>query len=142
MPRATANIAETQKFSLKTCIGGYVVVRRLTWGEKIERRIMTGGMQVKTDNRKRSSGVEGYMQFVTEESTKFDFARCIIDHNLEDETGRKLNLGNVMDFRSLDPRIGEEIDSILNDLNNFEVEDENLGNSPTEPELPLSYEGQ
>jgi hypothetical protein len=66
------------------------------------------------------------MQLITEESTLFDFKHCILEHNLtKDEAGEQpLDLTNKMDLRMLDPRVGEEIDAWLSELNNFEEDDE------------------
>jgi hypothetical protein len=48
----------------------------------------------------------------------------VVDHNLEDADGRKLDFRNLADFDNLDPRIGEEIGKLLDELNNFEDEDD------------------
>lgn len=125
MPRATANITETEKHDLKTCEGGYIVVRRLTYGEKLERRAMTSHMSVETGGKGKD--FRGEMQLVNETATLYDFQRCITDHNLEDENEKKLNLGAINDIKRLDPRVGEEIDELLSKLNNFE-DDEESGN--------------
>lgn len=125
MPKATSNISETEKFDLKTCPGGYVELRRLTYGEKLQRRAMVSGLKVSSGKGKDFSGE---MQLVNEQATVFDFQHCIVDHNLDrDDEGNKLNLHNITDIRSLDPRIGEEIDDLLGKLNNFD-EDEEEGN--------------
>jgi hypothetical protein len=65
------------------------------------------------------------MNLVSEQATMFDFERCIVEHNLEDEDGRLLNLSSISDVRKLDPRIGEEIDEHLSSLNNFEEDEGN-----------------
>ena len=121
MPRATANVGETEKHDLKSCPEGYILVRRLTYGEKLQRRAMVSNMKIETQKGKQNFA--GEMQLVNEQATLFDFQLCIVDHNLEDENGTKLNFSKMSDVKKLDPRIGEEIDTILSDLNNFE-EDE------------------
>jgi hypothetical protein len=123
MPRATSNIQDTQKFDLKTCEGGFIEVRRLSYGEKLQRRAMTANMKIEAQKGKKDFA--GEMQLMNEQATMFDFQKCIVDHNLEDENGTKLNLGSVSDIRRLDPRVGEEIDTILSDLNNFEDDEGN-----------------
>lgn len=121
MPRATANIQDTEKKELKSCPEGYIVVRRLTYGEKLARRAMVSNMKIETQKGKKDFA--GEMQLVNEQATLFDFQNCIIDHNLEDDQGTKLDFGKMAHVKMLDPRIGEEIDQILSELNNFE-EDE------------------
>lgn len=123
MPRATADATATERKELKTLPEGFVEVRRLTYGEKIERRAMVSYMKVEAQKGKKD--FSGEMQLVNEKATVFDFQRCIIDHNLEDENGTKLNFGNVADIRRLDPRVGEEIDDLLGELNNFEEDEGN-----------------
>lgn len=123
MPRATANIQETERFELKSCPEGFIVARRLTYGEKLERRAMTANMRVEAQKGKKDFA--GEMQLVNEKATMYDFQKCIVDHNLEDEDGNKLNLGTLNDVRRLDPRIGEEIDNLLGELNNFEEDEGN-----------------
>lgn len=123
MPRATANIQETERFELKSCPEGFIVARRLTYGEKLERRAMTANMRVEAQKGKKDFA--GEMQLVNEKATMYDFQKCIVDHNLEDEEGNKLNLGTLNDVRRLDPRIGEEIDNLLGELNNFEEDEGN-----------------
>jgi hypothetical protein len=125
MPRATANVNETEKHELKTCPDGWIEVRRLTYGEKLERRAMTSGMTVEAGKGK---DFKGEMQLVNEQATLYDFQRCIVDHNLEDENGNKLKLGSIVDIKRLDPRIGEEIDEYLGKLNNFDEDEESSGN--------------
>jgi hypothetical protein len=123
MPRATANIEEKHKRELKSCPEGYVEARRLTYGEKLQRRAMVSGLKVKAGEKGKKDDFAGEMQLITEESTLYDFQHCVLDHNLEDENGNKLNLTLKADIARLDPRIGEEIDQFLSELNNFE-EDE------------------
>lgn len=123
MPKAVANISTTEKKELKSCPEGFIVVRRLTYGEKLERRAMVSYMRIAAE--KNQKDFAGEMQLVNEQATIFDFQKCIVDHNLEDENDNKLNLASANDIKRLDPKIGEEIDGILSDINNF---DEDEGN--------------
>jgi hypothetical protein len=58
-------------------------------------------------------------------ATQIDFQSCIVDHNLEDETGRKLDFRSFSDIDMLDPKIGEEISTLIDELNNFAPPTEN-----------------
>lgn len=127
MPRATASLDPEDKVELKTCPGGFVVLRRLTYGQKLARSEHVGKLTVEMKT-KRKGGTTGVMDMMQRASTLYDFKMCIVDHNLEDENGIKLDLTNPQAIDSLDPRIGEEISSLIDDLNNFE-EDEEEGNS-------------
>jgi len=134
---ATSNTAETIRKDLKTLPGGYVVLRRLTYGEKIQRRAMVSGMKVRGGSKSRD--FEGEMNLVNEAATMFDFQRCVVEHNLEAELKgpmglvegdeapaqtRPLDLSKAADIKLLDPRVGEEIDGYLSEINNFEEDEE------------------
>lgn len=124
MPKAISNNQDTTREELKTLPGGYVVLKRLTYGEKLQRRAMVSGMKIRGGGK--SKDFEGEMNLVNEQATLFDFQRCIVEHNLEkDDNGTLLNFSNIQDIRVLDPRVGEEIDELLNKLNNFEDDEEN-----------------
>lgn len=123
MPRATTDASMTERHELKSCPEGFIVARRLSYGEKLERRAMMSGMKVETGGKGKDFA--GEMQLMNEQATLYDFQKCIVEHNLEDENGNTLNLNSVTDIRRLDPRIGEEIETILGDLNNFEVDEGN-----------------
>jgi len=134
---ATSNNAETIRKDLKTLPGGYVVLRRLSWGEKLQRRAMVSGMKVRGGNK--SKDFEGEMNLVNEAATMFDFQRCIVEHNLEaeiqgpmgvvegdepPEKTRPLDFSKAADIKLLDPRVGEEIDDLLSEINNFDEDEE------------------
>lgn len=127
MPIATSNNQDTERHELKTCEGGFIRARRLTYGEKLQRQAMVSNFRIQAGGK--SKDFQGEMNLANEQATLFDFQRCIVDHNLErpgpgDGEPVKLDLGNVNDIRQLDPRIGEEIDTFLSKLNNFEEDDE------------------
>jgi hypothetical protein len=128
MPKAISNNQDTERHDLKSLPEGYVVLRRLTYGEKVQRRAMVSGLKIRGMGSGKKD-FEGEMNMVNEQATLFDFQRCIVEHNLEkDDNGTLLNFANIPDIRMLDPRVGEEIDSLLDKLNNFE-DDEESGNS-------------
>jgi hypothetical protein len=130
MPRAVVNTDDTVKKELKTCPDGFVILRRLSFGEKLSRRAMVSSMRVETG---RGKDFSGEMQLVNEKATAFDFQKCIVEHNLEDAHGNMLDFRNSVHIQMLDPRIGEEIDTYISELNNFDEEDEGgMGNLSTE----------
>jgi hypothetical protein len=128
MPKATANIAEPERHELKSLPEGFVLVRRLTYGQKLERRAMSSNASAETQGRSGKGNLKLTMQMVNQAATLFDFTHCIVDHNLEGDDGQKLNLSSPMDIQKLDPRVGDEIEKILDGINNFEEDDEELGN--------------
>lgn len=122
MPKATTNIQDTERYELKTCEGGFVELRRLSYGEFLKRRQMSTNLALKSGAGK---DFEGVMELANEKVTEFEFANCIVDHNLEDENGEALDFRKVHHLKMLDPRIGEEISTYINKMNQF---DEDLGN--------------
>ena len=134
MVLATANLEETQRLDLKSLPGGYVEARRLTYGQKIQRRSMTSALTLKSQGK--SKDFEGEMNMINLEATIFDFSKCIVAHNLEKEINQNtdqvqtvpIDFNNKEDVKRLDPRVGEEIDEFLGKINNFDEEDSEEGN--------------
>jgi hypothetical protein len=118
MPRATVNAAVTERHDLKSLPDGYVVLRRLTYGQMVQRRAM---MKLSVETGKNKD-FKGEMAMASEEITRFEFTHAIVEHNLEDESGRTLNLGSPVDFAALDPRVGTEVETLITKMNNFDDE--------------------
>lgn len=133
MPRATVDPAYTERKDLETCPGGFVVLRRLSYDEYLTRREQSARMAIerteapKRGPRRGRRGVDDsktIVEMLAKENAFYEFSHCIVDHNLEDEDG------NTLDFRSrdamimLDPRIGEEIATYIDEMNQFEVLDD------------------
>jgi hypothetical protein len=78
--------------------------------------------------RGQAASSETEISMLQKAATQIDFQHCIVDHNLEDENERKLDFRSFSDIDSLDPRIGEEISSLIDEMNNFASEEE-VGNS-------------
>ena len=126
MVRATVDTEEIIHHDLKSLPEGFVKIKRLSYGAKLHRRAMVSKMTIQGGGKK--SDFAGEMSLINEAATQYDFANCIVDHNLDDAEGRKLNFKSVQDITSLDPRVGEEIDKYINELNNFEEEDDEVPN--------------
>lgn len=122
MVKATVS-NQTQAFDLKSCDGGKIVLRRMTYGQKLERIELATQQVIKaeTDRRGRPSnaGAEMDVKMLQRAVAEYEFSRCIVDHNLEDEEGNKLNFGNPNTLNVLDPRVGDEISQLIEDMNNF-----------------------
>lgn len=129
MPRAVIDITP-ERFELKSCPGGYVEIKRMPYGRWLHRTDISMQMQIEMEERKarnsrgpRTADLKMQNQVVT----TYEFAQCIIDHNLEDETGQKLDFKNPRALDILDPRIGNEIGDLIKDLHELSAEEE--GNS-------------
>jgi len=125
MPRATVNTQNTQHHDLKSLEGGYVVLRSLTYGQIVQRRAMLT-LSVEGSG-KANKDFRGEMAMANEQITRFEFAHAIVEHNLEDESGRTLDLSRPVDFDALDPRVGQEIEELISDMNNFDDEEDPQG---------------
>ena len=119
MPKATVS-TETQRFDLKSCPDGWVELRRMTHGQRLHRQDIAMSMNMEANQRTKTASMN-----VTPAQTRvaqFELKTCVVDHNLEDEGGRKLNFGNPADCDQLDGRIGEEIGSYIETLHDWETD--------------------
>lgn len=120
MPKATATVEAIRK-DLVTCPpDGFVMLRQLTYGEYLKRRDMAQRMEaVQGEDGRSPTG----MQVVVNSAAvaMYEFGNLIIDHNLEDENGKKLNFNDHQDVVKLDPRIASEIEKYITDMNEFEA---------------------
>jgi len=112
MPIATVT-KNTERLDLTTLPEGYVVIRRMSFGEKLARQDEMLHMKTGLDNQLE-------MSVSNKTTTLGDYANLIIDHNLTDENERKLNFKNPTDVMNLDPRIGDEIGAFIDKINSFE----------------------
>ena len=117
MPNALA-VANVVRHTLKSLEGAYVDIKRMTYGQKLERQ---GMIKVNFEMSKgRKDDMRGQMEMANRIATYYEFKNCIVDHNLTDDQDNKLDLSNPFVIDGLDPRIGEEINGLINDMNNFE----------------------
>jgi hypothetical protein len=123
MPRATLDTSTTVRKELKTLEQGYVVLRRMSYGDILQRRAMQMQMTMALDNKKNASMD---VQMDDGRVSQFEFSKCIVEHNLTDDRDRLLNLSDPVVFRSLDPQIGQEIEGFIEELNNWEKAEEDF----------------
>ena len=138
MPVGTVT-SEPQRFELKSLPavgdepGGFIFAKPLPYGMKLERRDKSTIMrlQQKIGGKKKSRNQDEEMQTVEIESISswasgFDFGFCIVDHNITDVNGEKLDFASPMTLKILDPRVGTEIEEILQELNGDEPDVDEL----------------
>jgi hypothetical protein len=124
--RATV-LKTTERFELKTLPGngpeeaGWVELRRLSYGEKVRKDSDAMTMRFKSDDGP-GKDVTPEVSMINEQVTLREFALCIVDHNLEDDKGTKLDFRRPDHVRSLDPRVGDEISQLIGAMNDFERE--------------------
>lgn len=134
MPRAVVNINDIQTYKLKSCPpDGEVTLRRMTYGQKLSRQ--QNAVKTTVEQQKGSRNSKMNLDMLQHAATLFDFRACVVEHNLEDDNGQKLNLTLATDIDRLDPRVGEEIAKRIDEMNNFE-DDLEESDFPSGSELP------
>lgn len=136
MPLAVVMEEPTRK-DLKSCPGGYVEIRRMIYGEKLQRRAYNSKMEMKM--QRGSKDATSIIDIFKEESELYDFAHCIEGHNLTkmvDSAGQPckadapgaheepLDFKKPADVKLIAGRIAEEIATYIDEINNFELDDE------------------
>lgn len=123
---------DTETFKLKTLPGAFVTLRRMSYGQILQRRSL---MKLTFTSQGKGKSAEGEIAMANKKVNLFEYQTCIVEHNLERVEGQLLNLGNAVDVEMLDPKVGQEIEKYIEKLNNFEDEDagdEDPGNSDSE----------
>lgn len=126
MPKATVSAA-VEHYELKSLEGAWVELKRLSYGQKQTRQDMVTKLAVEATPSKRGSRqqeMKGIMEMSAAAVTEFDFKHCLVDHNLFSDDEETVKMVFPRDMELLDPRVGEEISSLMDSLNNFEVEDQ------------------
>ena len=115
MVKAVVDVAPSGQIDLVSLPGGWVQLRKLSYGEMLERQDMAMKMAVEADQKSKS--VEATVEAAQGLVTNYEFARAVVDHNLEDENGNKLNFRNPADIQRLDPQVGGEISELIDNMN-------------------------
>lgn len=124
MPRATVN-QEATKVDLTSLPGGFVMLKQLPFGQMLSRRDKAARYLQEVNPRAAKDDISKIqIDILNEASRIYDFKHCIIDHNLEDDQGNKLDFGNAMTLQVLDPRVGAEIEREIDKLNRDDFDDE------------------
>jgi hypothetical protein len=138
MPIATRVGVPTKRFELKSLEGGFVVLRRMTFGEKMQRKALLAKpkMEIK-GGRARNQDISAELEFLNRKVTEFEFATVIVEHNLtylanpDDSASESLlNFKDPKHLEMLDGLVGDEIDEYITTFNDFEG-DEGVGKSST-----------
>lgn len=136
MPRATVIVTPVREY-LTTLPAqgdeeaGWVELRRLSWGEKLQKDAEAMKMRFAADPNDPKKSMDAEVSMVSVNASMLEFARCIVDHNLDDggmpdkdgnptREPRKLDFRKPSDCQLLDGRVGEEISQLIGKLNDFE----------------------
>jgi hypothetical protein len=140
MPNATVDPTDFEHKELKSLADAWVNVRPLPYGMVLQRRDKASKMYMEANpGKSRAQAAQEMARFeietMNEWATLFDYKYCIVDHNLEDKNGNKLDMGSPLVLKQLMPKVGAELDQIISELNDLE-EDEDFTTLPsgTSPE--------
>lgn len=130
MPVATVDSKQFERFELKSLPpDGFVMLRPLPYGMKLSRRSKATRMMMRSSTQGRNAAQNQEQVFEVESmdewAVAFDFQYCIGEHNLQnpDETLIDFSKNTHLKIRMLDPRVGSEIEKLLDKLNNDEDEE-------------------
>lgn len=125
MPIAVV-IQSSEEYKLKSCAGGIVKIRRMTFGESLVRKDMMASVAMEMQNRssKGNDSMKLQMDLLQEKTTLWEFANLIVSHNLTDSNDKLLDFKNPANVKALEGRIGDEIQQYINELNSFEENEE------------------
>lgn len=127
MPVATIDPEKYERYDLKTLPEGYVMLRPLPFGMKLERRDKATKMSMEAATGRQSRGQDNTQKFELETLSKwsraYDFKHCIGEHNLQSPDGNLLDFSNPMTLSLLDPKVGSELESLIDSLNEDESEE-------------------
>ena len=129
MPKASLDPTAI-RHELKTCPGGYVELRTLSFHEMEMRKDIAGRMyqEARADTRKGGTEEEkqrAYFESMNVAVTEFEFRNCIVDHNLyvDDAETQLIDFSKPMRTWTLHPKIGEEISLAIEKLTRIEEDD-------------------
>jgi hypothetical protein len=116
MPRATVSV-EPVTCKLKSLPDGSVTIKKMSYGDTLARSDLQMSAPMQNAN---GGNPEITFQTSPKDTVLFDFRKCLIDHNLEDESGTKLDLTSPQGLDKLDPAVGTEVAELIDKLNSGE----------------------
>lgn len=120
MPKATIS-QETVHKDLHALPEGWVELRRMPYGQWLHRQELAMRMSIETQGGQRSNqGIKGEMVMANQAVTQFEFTQCVVDHNLENDAGEKLDFRSAQTMQLLDPKVGNEIAQYIMELHEFD----------------------
>lgn len=144
MPRATIDSTETERFELKSLPAngdeeaGWIELKKLSYGQILARRDMATKMAIEgVGANSKEDDIRVTTDVIQKVVTEFEYKNCIVKHNLEDANGNLLNFGNPKSVADLDPKVGQEISQLIDDLNQWDADLTGKDEATSEAELEL-----
>jgi hypothetical protein len=109
---------EPQTVDLRTCPGGFVELRRMTYGELMTSQDLAYQIQMKASEVDPDAPEMG-LNITRMAIIEYQLKTCVMNHNLEDEAGRHLDFRQSRDCHLLDANIGQEINDAIEKMHNW-----------------------
>lgn len=123
---------EATRYFLKSVGGAWVDLKPLPYGQLIERRDKASRMSMEAGKGRNSDNARMDIDLMQAQSRLYEFQHCIVDHNLSDDQGSKLNFSMPSTLNLLNPKVGQEIEQLIDDMNQLEeVDEENFIPAPS-----------
>ena len=128
MPKVTVDPESYDRFDLASAPpDGYVMLRPLPYGIKLARRSKATKMMMRSkggNTPKQAQDQDQIFELGTEDewAAAHDFQYCIGEHNLQNADGTLIDFqrNTQMAIKMLDPRVGSEIERLIDKINNEE----------------------
>lgn len=129
MPKATVSTVPIAH-PLTTLPEGFVKIRRMSYGELLASQDMAYQISVKQSEASDGDPDMG-VKMTQAAILEYQFKTCIVDHNLEDDSGQMLDFRQPQAVHLLDPLIGQEINSIIEKTHRWDKKFPNLSTPST-----------
>jgi len=101
---------------------GFVLLRQLPYWDVLERRDQGSKAIMEQQQRKpgqKAADSDTKMVIETYQTWEraYTFKNCILDHNITDSNGVALDFNNPNTLRMLNPKVGIEIEQLIDELN-------------------------
>jgi len=122
MPLATVSRETVGPLYLETVEDGWIKVRKMGYGKHLKRQELAARVSQQMPEKGSKTKDDRRLDYtmLAEDSQLFVFRECLVDHNLEDENGLKIDLHTRMGIENLDGKVGEEIDKLIDMVNERE----------------------
>lgn len=115
MPNAEVNLEPGDPIDLRSLPGAYVRLQAVSFGTKLTRRDKATKMSMELAEKEGESGKVD-VEFLNRWTRAYDFQHCIAEHNLEMKNGQPMDFSNPMTLDLLDPKVGTEIEKLIDEL--------------------------
>jgi hypothetical protein len=90
----------------------------MSYGKYLVRQEMA--LKLKVQAQQGSRNLDAEMGMANKAVTVFEFKECVVGHNLTDDGDQPLNFAMPHTVELLDPKIGDEIGTYINDMHRFD----------------------